>query len=77
MTIAEKKRYYIHGDRYEIDQNRYYCAKCDMFCEGSHFDRHTLDENLARLSVESKNVKKHLKASKTYFRPDSPESYFE
>lgn len=74
--MAEKKRYYIHGDLYKIVHDLYYCSKCDLFCERLHFDHHTLDENFARFSVESRNVKKHLKDSKTYFRPEVPKSYF-
>lgn len=38
------RRYYLHGDRYELDQTRYYCAECDVFFDPAHFDeKHRVD----------------------------------
>ncbi len=31
-------RYYLHGDQDEGDATLYYCARCDIFREPSHFD---------------------------------------
>jgi uncharacterized protein YozE (UPF0346 family) len=30
-------RHYLHGDLAENDPDRYYCARCDVFFEASHF----------------------------------------
>ncbi len=37
---APRRRYYLHGDRYEDDQSRYYCAQCDVFFDADHFASH-------------------------------------
>jgi uncharacterized protein YozE (UPF0346 family) len=34
----EKERHYLHGDQYEDDPARYYCARCDEFVEAGHFE---------------------------------------
>lgn len=33
-------RFYLHGDQDESDAALYYCARCDIFRDASHFDDH-------------------------------------
>lgn len=33
-----KPLYYLHGDQEDFGSNDYYCKKCDIFAEQSHFD---------------------------------------
>lgn len=35
-----RQRYYLHGDQYEPDPSRYYCAQCDVFFAADHFAEH-------------------------------------
>lgn len=35
-----RQRYYLHGDQYEVDPTRYYCAQCDVFFAADHFTEH-------------------------------------
>lgn len=35
-----RQRYYLHGDQYEVDPARYYCAQCDVFFAADHFAEH-------------------------------------
>lgn len=35
-----RQRYYIHGDQYEADPGRFYCAHCDVFFDAEHFASH-------------------------------------
>lgn len=47
-----RRRYYLHGDQFEDDPSRYYCAQCDVFFDAAHFashGRHTGERFLARL----------------------------
>lgn len=38
------RRYYLHGDQYELDPTRYYCAECDVFFGPDHFEEaHRVD----------------------------------
>lgn len=76
MPTTNKQRYYIHGDRYELDHERYYCAECDVFFSESHFSQAHSENHYARYEAASKNIEKHLKGSKEYFRPVSPENLF-
>lgn len=34
------RRYYLHGDQFEDDPSRYYCAQCDVFFDAPHFASH-------------------------------------
>jgi uncharacterized protein YozE (UPF0346 family) len=36
--LPDKTRHYLHGDQYEDDPARYYCARCDEFVEAGHFE---------------------------------------
>lgn len=43
-TMPATRRYYLHGDQYELDRTRYYCAECDVFFDPAHFDeKHRVD----------------------------------
>lgn len=35
-----RTRYYLHGDQYEPDSSRFYCASCDVFFDAAHFSSH-------------------------------------
>lgn len=35
-----RPRYYLHGDQFEDDPQRYYCAQCDVFFQAEHFASH-------------------------------------
>lgn len=35
-----RRRYYLHGDQFEDDPTRYYCAQCDVFFDATHFASH-------------------------------------
>ncbi len=37
-----RRRYYLHGDQFEDDTSRYYCAHCDVFFDAAHFASHGL-----------------------------------
>jgi hypothetical protein len=34
-----RPRHYVHGDQYEADAAKFYCAHCDAMIEGEHFER--------------------------------------
>lgn len=34
------ERRHLHGDQYESDPDRFYCARCDMFLGAEHFAHH-------------------------------------
>ena len=76
MAIAQKQRFYIHGDRYELDHDRYYCAECDVFFGEAHFSSSHREDHFSRYAVAAKSINKHLKGSKEHFRPESPENLF-
>ncbi|TXI28348.1 MAG: hypothetical protein E6Q60_07575 [Nitrosomonas oligotropha] len=73
MTAHDKKRYYIHGDRYELD--RYYCAECDVFFDESHFSHPHRENHYVRYAA-AKGIKKLMKGSEEYFRPESSASFY-
>lgn len=73
---TRKNRYYIHGDQYEDDQSCYYCAECDVFFDEAHFASQHREDHYARYKYAAKNVKKLMKSSKQYFRPDDPVNLF-
>jgi hypothetical protein len=46
------RRYYLHGDQYEIDPARYYCAECDVFFDPPHFEeKHRVDHGVRALQA--------------------------
>ena len=73
---TQKNRFYIHGDRYELDKNLYYCAECDVFFEKLHFANDHREDHYTRYKYAVKYVKKIMKSSKEYFYHDDPENLF-
>lgn len=71
-----KKRYYIHGDRYEPNASQYYCAECDLFMDHEHFAKPHREDNYSRHKAASKTIGKLIRSSKEYFRPSDPENLF-
>lgn len=76
IMATKKKRYYIHGDRDETDDNLYYCAECDVFFNEAHFSGRHREDHYARHKAAAKNINKLMKSSLEYFRPDHPENLF-
>jgi hypothetical protein len=37
MSLQKTERHYLHGDVYEDDPNKVYCARCDLFAPIAHF----------------------------------------
>lgn len=76
MAMLNKERYYIHGDRYELDRDRYYCAECDVFFDEQHFAAPHRVNHYVRYAEAMKGIKKLMKSSEEHFRPESPENLF-
>ena len=52
LSEPATRRYYLHGDQYEIDPSRYYCAECDVFFDPPHFDeKHRVDHGVRALQA--------------------------
>lgn len=71
-----KQRYYIHGDRYELDHDSYYCAECDVFFDEAHFSKPHRENHFVRYEAAAKGIKQLMKGSEEYFRPEAPENIF-
>jgi hypothetical protein len=72
-----RQRYYLHGDQYEEDAARYYCAQCDVFFDAPHFSthgRHTGERFLERLE---RWVKRVARSQETWHRPDGAPNLLE
>lgn len=66
-----RQRYYLHGDQYEPDPSRYYCAHCDVFFGEDHFAEHgphTGERLLERLETWQK---RDQRSQMTWRRPDN------
>jgi hypothetical protein len=66
-----RQRYYLHGDQYEGDPLRYYCAQCDVFFSAGHFASHgphTGERFLDRLESWKK---RDLRSLNDWRRPDN------
>lgn len=37
-AVDNRPRHYLHGDQDEDEPSKYYCARCDVFFEASHFN---------------------------------------
>jgi uncharacterized protein YozE (UPF0346 family) len=74
-----QKRYYLHGDLYELIPNQYYCALCDSFEYKEHFhldDFHKVNNQekyIGSLEIYKKANKKFLKYN---LRPSNSENLF-
>jgi hypothetical protein len=67
-----RKRYYLHGDQYEEDAFRYYCAECDVFFKADHFASHGMHTSERFLSAEERWAKRDAQSKQTWRRPDKP-----
>lgn len=67
-----RKRYYLHGDQYEEDTSRYYCAECDVFFTADHFASHGMHTAERFLSAEERWAKRDAQSKQTWRRPDNP-----
>ncbi len=67
---AAPTRYYLHGDAEEGHLGRFYCARCDLFVEGSHFfSQHSRDETLERCLSAIERWAKRPASETTHRRP--------
>ncbi len=68
------RRYYLHGDQYEPDPARYYCAECDVFFGPEHFDEaHRVDHGERALKATERFEKSPDDFASRVHRPkDAP-----
>ncbi|WP_457322990.1 hypothetical protein [Roseateles sp. P5_E11] len=66
-----RRRYYLHGDQYEEDPSRYYCAHCDVFFKADHFASHGAHTAERALSAEEHWAKRDAQSKLTWRRPDN------
>lgn len=67
-----RRRYYLHGDQYEEDSSRYYCAQCDVFFKADHFASHGVHASERALSAEEYWAKRDAQSKLTWRRPNNP-----
>lgn len=67
-----RKRYYLHGDQYEEDTSRYYCAECDVFFKAEHFASHGMHTAERAVGAEERWAKRDAQSKRTWRRPDNP-----
>lgn len=73
----ETQRYYIHGDRTDEDENSYYCAACDVFCNQAHFnDECHCKNHHARYLRTLNGLKEVLKTGSGLTRPQDSFNLF-
>ena len=71
-------RYYFHGYQSEDSQEKYYCAKCDLFTDLHHFDDHehsATNKERYDLSLSNWKVISKRKGSRLQ-RPNKPTNLF-
>lgn len=68
---SKPTKYYLHGNQFEDDSQRYYCLNCDSFENNEHFQQATHRDS--NLELYRKSFLKYKKASKEFkklnFRP--------
>ena len=73
------RRYYLHGDLYELNPNKYYCALCDAFELKEHFYSNEFHQNNGQEKY-LRSLARYKKASKkfllSYPRPKSAKNLF-
>jgi hypothetical protein len=69
-ALDPRKRYYLHGDRYEDDPSRYYCAHCDVFFDAAHFASHGPHAGERYLSSLARWAKRGWRSKMDWRRPD-------
>ena len=69
------KRYYLHGDQIEDSPEQFYCARCDLFCDASHFEdpqQHSLEMHGERYLRSLRQWHERTKiAKRRWHRPDN------
>lgn len=65
-----RKRYYLHGDQYEVDPRRYYCAQCDVFFDADHFATHGPHTGERYLNSLARWAKRDARSKMNWRRPD-------
>lgn len=72
-----RQRYYLHGDQYEEDATRYYCAQCDVFFDGPHFSTHGPHTGERFLERFERWAKRDAHSQQTWRRPDDAPNLLE
>jgi hypothetical protein len=67
-----RRRYYLHGDQYEEDPSRYYCAQCDVFFQADHIESHGQHTYERYMSAEERWAKRDASMKLNRRRPDNP-----
>ncbi len=73
-----KERFYIHGDRHNEQNNKFYCSFCDCFDTATHFKKcMSLEAHIKKYSFAIDKIKSaDLDRKKLIFRPSSSQNYF-
>ena len=69
-ALDPRKRCYLHGDQYEDDPSRYYCARCDVFFDATHFASHGPHTGERYLASLARWAKRSLRSKMDWRRPD-------
>lgn len=74
--MQEGKRYYFHGD--VVERGRYYCARCDMIVETSHYYefKHSPSDKGDEDIMRFRRMKK-AGVPKGFFRLENAENFIE
>lgn len=65
-----RRRYYLHGDQYEDDPARYYCARCDVFFDAKHLLSHGPHTGERYLESLARWSKRDWRSKMDWRRPD-------
>lgn len=73
---AQRKRYYVHGDRHEERYDIYYCASCDSFEPARHFeDADHVSTRAKKYQYSLGGWKRYEKVRKSmFYRPSDAEN---
>jgi len=65
-----RQRYYLHGDQYEDDPARYYCARCDVFFDAKHLLSHGPQTGERYLESLARWARRDWRSKMDWRRPD-------
>jgi hypothetical protein len=65
-----RQRYYLHGDQYEDDPARYYCAHCDVFFDSKHLLSHGPHTGERYLESLARWARRDWRSKMDWRRPD-------
>lgn len=65
-----RQRYYLHGDQYEDDPSRYYCAHCDVFFDADHLASHGPHTGERYLDSLARWAKRDWRSQMNWRRPE-------